>query len=101
MAAVIEVFVVVVVVVVVEVVVVVSSSSAVFFVDIVTAVLFCRNWTFELVVDMLAGLKKKKRRVEGGRSPPRGGVGGGGAPPICKRTRFSPSKSFEKKVVQY
>ena len=30
-----------------------------------------------------------------------GGWGGSEPPPICKRTRFSPSKSFEKKVVQY
>ena len=35
----------------------------------------------------------------GGIGPPRGGVGEAEPPPICQRTRFSPSKSFEKKVV--
>ena len=51
-----------------------------FFVDIVLVLLFCRNSTFELVVDhMRAGLEKK-RGVEGERTPRAGGDGGGGAP---------------------
>ena len=57
--------VVVVLVVVVVVVVVVSSSSALFLVEIIVVLLFCRNLTFELVVDCMpagGGL--------GGRSPP-------------------------------
>ena len=49
-----------------------------FFVDIVTALLFCRNSTFELVVDcMCAGLKKKSGGSRGGAAPPAGGVGEG------------------------
>ena len=53
-----------------------------FFVDIVTALLFCRNSTFELVVDcMCAGLKKKSGGSRGGAAPPAGGAGGGRSPP--------------------
>ena len=54
-----------------------------------------------LVVDcMRAGRKKKSGRL--GCSPRAGrGWGGGGAPPICKRTRLSPSKALKKKVLQY
>ena len=73
--------VVVVVVLVVVVVAVVSSSSAVFFVDIVVVLLFCRNSTFELVVDcMRAGLEKKEGS-RGGAAPPAGEGWGGRTPP--------------------
>ena len=74
-----------------------NSSSAVFFVDIVVVLLFCRNLTFELVVDCMRAGLKKKAGGRGGRSPPAGGLGGAERPRICKRT-FSPTKSFEKRL---
>ena len=53
------------------------------------------------VVDCMRAGLKKSGGSRGGAAPPAGGLGGTEPPPICKRTRFSPSKSFEKKVVQY
>ena len=52
-----------------------------FFVDVVTALLFCRNSTFELVVDCMCAGLKKKAGGRGRRSPPRGGGWGGAEPP--------------------
>ena len=84
------------------VVAVVGSSSAVFFVDIVTALLFCRNSTFELVVDCMRAGLKKRRGVEGGRSLPRGGGWGGRSPPPFANVLASrQAKALKKKVVQY
>ena len=89
---------VVVVVVVLMVVVVVVVSSGAVLVEKVVVLLFCRNSTFEVVDCMRAGLEKKAGS-RGGAAPP---AGGAEPSPICKHTLFSsPSKSFEKKVVQY
>ena len=47
-----------------------------FFVEVVVVLLFCRDLTFELVVDCVLGLKKSGGS-RGGAAPPRGGWGGG------------------------
>ena len=51
-----------------------------FLFDIVVVLLFCRNSTFELVVDCMCAGLKTKRGVEGGHSPARGGGWGGRSP---------------------
>ena len=53
-----------------------------FFVDIVVVLLFCRNSTFELVVDCMRAGLKKSGGLRGGAAPFAGEVGGAGAPPI-------------------
>ena len=81
----------VVLVVVVVVVVVVSSSSAVFLIEIVVVLLFCRNWTFELVVDCMRAGLEKKRGVEGGRSPAE-------PLPFAKVLAFRQAKALKKRL---
>ena len=51
-----------------------------FFVDIVVVLLFCRNSTFELVVDHMRAGQKKMGGSRGSAPPPRGGMGGAESP---------------------